>query len=43
MKDHIRELLSRYQYSEEVKGTAAFRVLFGGEDAMQVMQEFGMR
>ncbi len=42
MEDHIRELLERYQYSEEVKEIAAFRVLFGGEDAKQVMQEFGM-
>ncbi len=33
MEAHIRELLDRYQYSEEVKQIAAFRVLFGGEDA----------
>jgi hypothetical protein len=32
MEDHIRELLERYQYSEEVKEIAAFRVLFGGEE-----------
>ncbi|CAM3819118.1 transposase [Pontibacter korlensis] len=42
MEDHIRELLSRYQYSEEVKEAAAFRVLFGGEDAKDIMQELGV-
>ncbi len=42
MQDHIRELLNRYQYSEEVKETSAFRVLFGGEDAKQIMQELGI-
>ena len=42
MEDHIKELLNRYQYSEEVKEAAAFRVLFGGEDAKQVMQELGV-
>ena len=42
MEDHIRELLERYQYSEEVKEIAAFRVLFGGEDPKQVMQDFGI-
>ncbi|MBC3539033.1 hypothetical protein ACFSC6_10850 [Rufibacter sediminis] len=42
MEDHIRELLSRYQYSDEVKEAAAFRVLFGGEDAKQIMQELGI-
>jgi transposase len=42
MENHIRELLSRYQYSEEVKEAVAFRVLFGGEDTRQVMQELGI-
>jgi transposase len=42
MEDHIRELLERYQYGEEVKEIAAFRVLFGGEEPKQVMQEFGI-
>lgn len=42
MEDHIRELLNGYHYSEEVKEAAAFRVLFGGEDAKQVMQELGI-
>ncbi len=42
MEDHIRELLERYQYSEEVKEIAAFRVLFGGEDPKQVMQDLAI-
>jgi transposase-like protein len=42
MEDHIRELLNRYQYSEEIKEAAAFRVFFGGEDAKQIMQELGI-
>ncbi len=42
MQDHIRELLNRYQYSEEFKEAVAFRVLFGGEDAKQIMQELGI-
>jgi transposase len=42
MQDHIRELLNRYQYSEEIKEAVAFRVLFGGEDAKQIMQELGI-
>jgi transposase-like protein len=42
MEDHIRELLERYQYSEEVKEIAAFRVLFGGEEPKQVMQELAI-
>ncbi|WP_161888279.1 hypothetical protein [Pontibacter russatus] len=43
MEDHSRELLNRYQYSEKVKEAAAFRVLFGGEDAKQIMQELGIQ
>ncbi len=42
MEDHIRELLNRYQYSDELKEAVAFRVLFGGEDAKLVMQELGI-
>ncbi|WP_161888286.1 hypothetical protein [Pontibacter russatus] len=42
MEEHSRELLYRYQYGEEVKEAAAFRVLFGGEDARQIMQELGI-
>ncbi len=47
MEDHIRDLLrdgryagsgpSRFQYSEQLKETAVFRILFGGEDVSQVM------
>jgi transposase-like protein len=39
MQDHIRELLQRFQYSEQLKETAAFRILFGGEDPSQVMAD----
>jgi transposase-like protein len=42
MEDYTRELLNRYQYSEGVKEAAAFRMLFGGEGAKQVMQELGI-
>lgn len=42
MEDHVRELLNRYKYSDEVKESVAFRVLFGGEDAKQIMQELGI-
>jgi len=43
LTNHIQELLSRYQYSEEVKEAAAFRVHFGGEDAGEMMQERGVQ
>ena len=39
MQDHIRDLLSRFQYSEQLKETAVFRILFGGEDVSQVMAD----
>lgn len=39
MQDHIRDLLQRYQYSEQLKETAAFRILIGGEDPRQVMAD----
>lgn len=42
MEDHIRELLNRYHYSEEVKEAVAFRVLFDGEDVKQIIQELGI-
>ncbi len=28
IQDHIRDLLSRFQYSEQLKETAVFRILF---------------
>ena len=31
MEGHIRALLQRFQYSEQFKEPAAFRVVFGGE------------
>jgi len=42
MQDHIRDLLSRFQYSEQLKETAVFRILFGGEDTSQVMADLGI-
>ncbi|MCC9167985.1 hypothetical protein [Pontibacter harenae] len=43
MEDHIRKLINCYHYSDEVKEvTAAFRLLFGGEDAKQIMQKLGL-
>ncbi|QNE42409.1 hypothetical protein F1C16_22610 (plasmid) [Hymenobacter sp. NBH84] len=37
MQDHIRDLLHRFQYSEQLKEAAAFRILIGGEDPRHVM------
>jgi transposase len=37
MEEHIRALLQRFQYSEQFKETAAFRIVFGGETLSQVM------
>lgn len=42
MQDHIRDLLSRFQYSEQLKETAVFRMLFGGEEVSQVMADLGI-
>lgn len=42
MQDHIRDLLSRFQYSDQLKETAVFRILFGGEDVSQVMADLGI-
>lgn len=39
MQDHIRNLLQRFKYSEQLKETAAFRILLGGEDPRHVMAE----
>ena len=39
MEDHIRALLQRFQYSEQLKETAAFRIVFGGEAPSQVMAD----
>jgi transposase len=43
MEEHIKELLGRYQYSEELKEEAAFRVLFGGEDIHEVAEILGVQ
>ena len=37
MEAHIRALLPRFQYSEQFKETAAFRIVFGGEEPSQVV------
>ena len=38
-EEHIRALLQRFQYSEQFKETAAFRIVFGGEEPSQVMAD----
>ena len=38
-EEHIRALLQRFQYREQFKATAAFRVVFGGEEPSQVMAD----
>jgi len=43
MEEHIKELLGRYQYSDELKEEAAFRVLFGGEDFHEVAEMLGVQ
>ena len=42
MQDHIRDLISRFQYSEQLKESAVFRILFGGEEPGQVMTDLGI-
>lgn len=39
MQDHIRDLLTRFQYGEQLKETAVFRIFFGGEAPSQVMED----
>ncbi|MEJ7660193.1 MAG: transposase [Hymenobacter sp.] len=39
MEAHIQELLTRFQYSEQLRETAVFRILFGGEEPSQVMAD----
>ena len=39
MEEHIRALLQRFQYSEQFKETAAFRIVFGGEEPSQMMAD----
>ena len=42
MEEHIRALLQRFQYSEQFKETAAFRIVFGGEEPSQVMVDLNI-
>ena len=39
MQDHLQDLLARFQYSEQLRETAVFRILFGGEEPSQVMAD----
>lgn len=39
MQDHLQDLLTRFQYSEQLRETAVFRILFGGEEPSQVMAD----
>lgn len=43
MEEHLKELLSRYQYSEEIKEEAVFRVMFGGENISEVAGLLGIQ
>lgn len=42
MEEHIRALLQRFQYSEQFKETATFRMVFGGEEPSQVMADLAI-
>ncbi len=42
MEEHFKELLDRYQYSEETRELAAFRIIFGGDDIKEVMQDLSI-
>ena len=42
MEEHIRALLQRFQYSEQFKETAAFRIVFGGEEPSQVVADLNI-
>lgn len=42
MEEHLKELLSRYQYSDEIKEEAVFRVMFGGENISEVADLLGI-
>ena len=39
MQDHLQDLSQRFQYSEQTRETAVFRILFGGEEVSQVMAD----
>ena len=42
MQDHIRDSLHRFEYSEQLKRTAVFRILFGGEALSQVVADLSI-
>ena len=42
MQDHIRDSLNRFQYSEQLKETAVYHVLFGGEELSEVVTDLGI-
>lgn len=42
MHDHIRDSLKRFNYSEQLKEAAVFRILFHGEDPSQVATHLGI-
>ena len=39
MEEHIRALLQRFLYGEQFKETAAFRIVFGGEEPSQIVAD----
>ncbi|GAB2530666.1 hypothetical protein [Spirosoma aerophilum] len=42
MEDHIRDLLCRFQHSEQLRETALFRILFGSEEVSRVVEDLGI-
>ena len=42
MEEHIRALLQRFQYSEQFKETAVFRIVFRGEEPSHVMADLNI-
>lgn len=42
MHDHIRDSLKRFEYSEQLRETAVFRILFDGEEPSQVATDLGI-
>ncbi|WP_375434992.1 hypothetical protein [uncultured Hymenobacter sp.] len=42
MQNYIQDLLTRFQYSEQLRETAVFCILFGGEEPSQVMADLAI-
>ena len=42
MQDHIRDSLNRFEYSQQLRETAVFRILFDGQELSQVVTDLGI-